>query len=103
MAPNGNMYMGNDYCADFSDPSCGTTRTFIHEMTHVWQYQDGQEVALRGAYLQMRDAIGADVYSNPSNLPFSQQNLEQPGYTMEWRYRLLGRNPGPLMQGLPAQ
>jgi hypothetical protein len=101
MTPNGNIYMGNEYCADYSEGSCGQTDTFIHEMTHVWQYQSGQEVILRGAYLQTLDRLGGEVYLNPSGVPFNQQNLEQQGETMRWRYLLFGNNPSPLVQGLP--
>jgi hypothetical protein len=101
MAPNGNMYMGSEYCDDYSAPSCGQTPTFIHELTHVWQYQSGREVLLRGAYLQTRDYFGGDVYTNRSGLPFNQQNLEQQGETMKWRYLLFENTPSPLVQGLP--
>lgn len=40
MAPNGNLYMYGCYHADYSQESVMTQSLFIHEMTHVWQYQN---------------------------------------------------------------
>lgn len=40
MAPNGNLYMYGCYHADYSQQSVMTQSLFIHEMTHVWQYQN---------------------------------------------------------------
>lgn len=37
VTPNGEMYCANNYCDDFSK---GDKGHFIHEMTHVWQYQN---------------------------------------------------------------
>ena len=50
MAPNGEIYMRDYYYADdFSAiPDTGKQHTFIHELTHVWQYQKGMWVRTRG-------------------------------------------------------
>ncbi|MEZ0223806.1 MAG: hypothetical protein ACAH83_04570 [Alphaproteobacteria bacterium] len=37
VTPNGHLYCANNYCDDFSK---GSKHHFIHEMTHVWQYQN---------------------------------------------------------------
>jgi hypothetical protein len=37
VTPNGELYCANNYCDDFSKES---RHHFIHEMTHVWQYQN---------------------------------------------------------------
>lgn len=41
MAPNGNLYMHNCYRADYAQTDSYTRSLFIHEMTHVWQFQNG--------------------------------------------------------------
>jgi hypothetical protein len=44
MAPRGNIHFhpkGNQYCDDFCDQHLTDQGLFIHEMTHVWQHQQG--------------------------------------------------------------
>lgn len=54
MTPNGNIYFAPDvYTKDFSLASASTKHFFIHEMTHVWQYQNGQAVLTRAGTSQM--------------------------------------------------
>lgn len=40
MTPNGQIYMRDCYEDDYSKQSAGTRAFFLHEMTHVWQYQN---------------------------------------------------------------
>jgi hypothetical protein len=40
MAPNGNIFMPGCYREDFSTEETLMKSVFIHEMTHVWQYQN---------------------------------------------------------------
>lgn len=50
MTPNGHMYFHKSRCLlDFSCGSEHARHWFMHEMTHVWQYQLGFPVRLRGA------------------------------------------------------
>jgi hypothetical protein len=50
MAPNGNLYFPRGcFQDDFSACDLGNRMWFIHEMTHVWQFQLGYPVRLRGA------------------------------------------------------
>ncbi len=45
MAPNGNIYFHPaDYMDDFSASTMGNRSWFMHEMTHVWQNQQGINV-----------------------------------------------------------
>ena len=58
--PNGDMYfMPKHYQADFSGAVPTYQPWFIHEMTHVWQYQSGLKVKMRGFL----------------SVPFSRRNL----------------------------
>ncbi len=53
MAPNGNIYFHPDnpnYRDDFSTASLDLQGMFIHEMTHVWQDQTGDNVTYRGIF-----------------------------------------------------
>lgn len=50
MAPTGTIHFhpdDSDYCDDFSCSSLYLQGIFIHEMTHVWQYQKGIYLPLR--------------------------------------------------------
>ncbi|SAK49702.1 Rhs element Vgr protein [Caballeronia hypogeia] len=50
MAPNGNLYFPRGcFQDDFSACDLVDRMWFIHEMTHVWQFQLGYPVRLRGA------------------------------------------------------
>jgi hypothetical protein len=50
MAPNGHLYFPRAcFQDDFSACDLGDRMWFIHEMTHVWQFQLGYPVRLRGA------------------------------------------------------
>lgn len=53
IAPNGWIFVGGrHYRDDFSAHGRLYQQIFIHEMTHVLQYQHGINVLLRGAWLQ---------------------------------------------------
>lgn len=50
MAPTGTIHFhpdDRDYCDDFGCASLHMQGLFIHEMTHIWQYQQGIYLPLR--------------------------------------------------------
>lgn len=50
MTPSGGLYFrGANYQDDFSAANPDKKHLFIHEMTHVWQYQNGMWVKFRGS------------------------------------------------------
>ncbi len=50
MTPNGELYFRSElYSQDYSTEEPALKHLFIHEMTHVWQYQNGMWVKLRGS------------------------------------------------------
>lgn len=54
VSPNGNIYFHPaDWIADFSHASIGKQSWLIHELTHVWQLQQGLKV-VRGALINRR-------------------------------------------------
>lgn len=50
MAPDGNLWLspkGSLYCDDFCERPLERQGLFIHEMTHVWQHQQGINLILK--------------------------------------------------------
>lgn len=84
MAPNGKIYFPlPSYQADFSKGTDAQKICFMHEMTHVWQYQNGISVIFRGLWLAL---LGGYVgkrwvywYFQEKNLSkrFTEFNIEQ--------------------------
>lgn len=96
MAPNGNIYFpGTSYEEDFSNlnsksVSDANRRTFIHEMTHVWQYQHGKAVKTRGAALGVLAAVG-DPYAYKLYISGDETNLKDlSDYGLEQQADIIG-------------
>lgn len=89
IAPNGFIFVhGRHYRDDFSSAGAMYERLFIHEMTHVLQYQQGICVLWHGAWLQSAYYLSGFRY-NPyrytfdENKNFWQYNIEQQGSICE--------------------
>ncbi|TCM69835.1 hypothetical protein EC844_102102 [Acinetobacter calcoaceticus] len=85
MAPLGSIHLHNaDYCEDFSLQSLAYQAVFIHEMAHIYQYQQHINVLFKGAMLQTAYYMSAKKY-NPYQYQFVQgkaffkYNIEQQG------------------------
>lgn len=51
ISPNGNIYFHPaDYLLDFSQARLGKQAWFIHEMTHVWQVQQGMRIIRKALF-----------------------------------------------------
>lgn len=87
IAPNGCIYWPGD-CGEFSQSDESTICRFIHEMTHVMQYQHGINLVLRGFLLHAARIISFGWYDpyrvdyRPDK-PFSCYNIEQQGRIAE--------------------
>jgi hypothetical protein len=103
MSPDGKMYFPEEiYCPDFSICEGGEMSIkqnrgfFLHESTHVWQSQQGTNVALEGLKLRVENPLTSifateRLYKPNYNVPFKDNNLEQQG---EWvRGKYLNSNP----------
>lgn len=54
ITPFGEIYWPNEeYLPDYSIGPIRSRHFFMHEMTHVWQFQMGMQVAMRGAFSLM--------------------------------------------------
>ena len=72
VSPNGQVYFNPaDFCPDFSRQPLALQGWFIHEMTHVWQVQQGIRV-LRRALLDRRYGYVLEV-----GKPFLKYGIEQ--------------------------
>lgn len=91
MTPNGEMYFpAEDFKPDFSVERDTLKVWFIHEMTHVWQYQLGYSVFWNGIVISIKRGYGygsgqdtprAYRYDVIADLdkPMSEFNMEQQG------------------------
>ncbi|EFF83292.1 hypothetical protein HMP0015_1225 [Acinetobacter haemolyticus ATCC 19194] len=85
IAPNGNLYVHQKYFhSDYSRCSITLQSIFIHELTHILQYQQQTNVILKGALLQLGYYLTLKRY-NPykyqfvEGKAFTQYNIEQQG------------------------
>ncbi|PUV34359.1 type IV secretion protein Rhs [Cronobacter sakazakii] len=73
MSPNGELYFRDWYCEDFSMRSFQYEHLFIHEMSHVWQYQRSIWVRMRG----LTSGFISYKYSFEENKKLLEYRLEQ--------------------------
>jgi hypothetical protein len=87
MAPDGDIWLhpnGGLWCADFSVQPLPWRSLFVHEMTHVWQHQQGINLILKRrpfspyAYLPLVPGRA-----------FERYGIEQQAVIVEHYYRLL--------------
>lgn len=72
VSPNGNVYFHpQDWITDFSKAPLKTQSWLIHELTHVWQLQQGLKV-VRGALINRRYD-----YQLQAGKPFLSYGIEQ--------------------------
>ena len=72
MSPNGHIYFhASDWIDDFSQAPLGKQGWLIHELTHVWQLQQGLNV-VRGAIIDRRYNYVLKV-----GKPFFKYGIEQ--------------------------
>lgn len=96
MAPVGNIHFhprGTRYRDDFADGSLSDQGLYIHEMTHVWQYQSGIFLPL------MRHPFCRYDYTLEPGKPFARYGIEQQGEIM--RHAFLQRQ-GCALPGISA-
>ena len=76
MTPNGSMYFHRScFLPDYSRANPSAVHWFIHEMVHVWQFQLGYAVRLRGA---VRLGLSYDYELVPGRV-LADYNMEAQG------------------------
>ena len=88
MAPLGHLYMhGAFWREDYSEATLGMRAVFVHEMTHVWQWQTGVCVPLlAGAWQMLRTGFRygrAYAYEADPAKDLLDYNLEQQARIVE--------------------
>lgn len=85
MAPNGHLFINKkNYSKDYSKHSLSTQALFIHELTHILQFQKHTNVLMHGLVLQSAYYLSFKQY-NPykyslvEGKAFGQYNIEQQG------------------------
>lgn len=74
MAPDGHIWChpnGFNWCADYAGESLGLQAHFVHEMTHVWQHQQGRNLLLS------RPPFARYRYELVPGKPFAAYGIEQ--------------------------
>jgi hypothetical protein len=93
ISPGGNIYLVSDSCQqpDLSKCSPATRGLFIHEMTHVWQHQQGRSVNNEAIMLFLRSGFEYDhayAYDLDKVKKFHHLNLEQQAHLVEDFFKL---------------
>jgi len=89
MSPNGSIYFApQKFIEDFSIASKERKMWFMHEMTHVWQYQMGYNVFLKGLKIALNGGYRrGDIYEYEpivsSKKLLSHFNMEQQAVMVE--------------------
>jgi hypothetical protein len=68
-------------CGDFAQAPLAAQATFVHELTHVWQAQNG--VALILAKLKAGDSAASYAYDLDVDPDFARLNIEQQAMVVE--------------------
>lgn len=85
MAPDGNIWFHpkghlarSAVADDFSKATLGVRAHFVHELTHVWQHQNGVNLVLDKVLMFFKyGAFGGYGYELLPEKPFDSYNIEQ--------------------------
>jgi len=91
MTPNGEMYWPKDeFKEDYSVEDARYQWWFMHEMVHVWQYQLGCRVKLRGIF----SGVASYSYTLAPNKSLSDYGMEPQGNLLADYFLLLKYGDG---------
>jgi hypothetical protein len=96
MAPMGTIHFhpkGTRYRDDFGNADVDSQGYFLHEMTHIWQWQSGIFLPIK------RHPFCSYHYAMQPGLPFEKYGLEQQGEIVRHAFLLRHRR---LVPGAPA-
>lgn len=98
ITPNGEMYCSKNYCSDFSQEGLEGRKLFIHEMTHVWQYQnnilDPRLEAVKELIKHFGRYSDTYAYKLDKSKDLTDYNLEQQAHMVEDYYGAKQKAPG---------
>ena len=99
MTPNGEIYAPKDvYKTDYGVESGGWKCLFIHEMTHVWQYQnnilDPRGAGVKEFFRNWMNYANAYYYTLKDGSDLTDYHMEQQAAIVEEFYRVIRRGEG---------
>ncbi len=95
MAPDGNIWLHpvgqlarSPVADDFSQAPLGLRAHFVHELTHVWQHQNGVNLVLEKVLMFFKyGALGGYDYELDQGKPLHSYNIEQQACIVADAYR----------------
>ncbi len=108
MTPNGEIYMSGCYSDDYTQKGVPSHAFFLHEMTHVWQYQNKiLHPILEATLLQLKHKFNyasAYSFSLDTKKDLTDYNMEQQAAIIEDYYFFKnGYQTGQCTDKIPAQ
>jgi hypothetical protein len=112
MAPDGNIWFHPDghlarsvVSNDFSKAAPGIRAHFVHELTHVWQHQNGVNMVLEKVLMFFRHgAFGGYAYELIPGKSLESYNIEQQACIVADAYLAVLRQPrqrsGSILEGI---
>jgi hypothetical protein len=94
------VWPARDLPADFGAAPLRAQATFVHELTHVWQAQNG--VRLIRAKLRAGDNAAAYAYDLAADTDFAALNIEQQAMVVEHAFLASRGRPTPFAAELYA-
>ncbi len=97
MAPDGHIWChpnGFNWCMDYAAASFGLRAHFVHEMTHVWQHQQGRNLIFA------RPPLARYGYDLRPGKPFARYGIEQQACIVADAYLAAEGRPVPGKPGL---
>lgn len=97
MAPDGHMWChpnGPAWHGDFAAAAPGWQALFVHELVHIWQYQQGGHLALR------RPPFARYRYRLETGKPFGRYGIEQQAQMVEDAFRARRRRDATTLAAL---
>ena len=88
------------YSQDFSKSTFGAKQDFIHELTHVWQYQQGMNLLAGGILARVASGLTYPYLPLVPGKSFDDYNIEQQGTIAEDYFSLLEGRPTPNIPGI---
>jgi len=78
---------------DFGDAPLGLQATFVHELTHVWQAQNGANLIL--SKIKAGDSAASYAYDLETGPDFARLNIEQQAMVVEHAFLASRGRPTP--------
>ncbi|SFC07258.1 RHS repeat-associated core domain-containing protein [Microbulbifer thermotolerans] len=86
VTPSNTIWLGKNYRSDFSSEELKMMGHLIHELTHVWQYQNGVSLKWAATKLSMNGKSYKENYHYSLGGEFKSYNIEQQATIFEHQF-----------------